>query len=155
MKEKLSITEKLEEQRAIYNKLYKEQDAIYRHAGLKANLSEASFWVMYCLCDGNQNLTQSTFCKEWFFSKQTINSAVKGLAAKGFIDLKPEDGKGNRKTIILTKDGEKYCKENIMPLIRADQKAFASFSDEERELLLSLMQRQLELLKKETEHLWQ
>ena len=54
----------------------------------------------------------------------------------------------------ITENGVSFANKYITPLTNADISSFSSFTDEERELLLSLMQRQLDYLKKGTEGLW-
>ena len=83
-----------------------------------------------------------------------INSAVKKLEKMDFVELKMESGTGNRKVIVLTESGHRYCEEEIMPLIQAELDALAAFSEEERELLLSLMRRQLEALEERVKGAW-
>ena len=68
--------------------------------------------------------------------------------------MKMESGTGNRKVIVLTESGHRYCEEEIMPLIQAELDALAAFSEEERELLLSLMRRQLEALEERVKGAW-
>ncbi|MDO4267854.1 MAG: MarR family winged helix-turn-helix transcriptional regulator [Eubacteriales bacterium] len=133
--------------RAEYNRLYKELDYYYFEAAAKANLSETAFWILYSICDSPEPWTQSELCREWYYSKQTINSAVKRLEQMGFVELKASKGRGNRKILALTETGRRYCDEEIMPLIQAELDAFSAFSQEEGELLLSLMRRQLKHMK--------
>lgn len=123
------------EKRAEYNRLFKEQDYFYFQAASRANLSEASFWILYSICDSDTAWTQSDLCREWCYSKQTINSAVKKLEKMNFVELRMESGSGNRKEIVLTDQGRRYC-------------------EEERELLLSLMRRQLEALEERVRGSW-
>lgn len=142
------------EKRAEYNRLFKAQDYFYVRAASRANLSEAAFWILYSICDSDTAWTQSALCKEWYYSKQTFNSAVKKLEKMDFVELKMESGTGNRKVIVLTESGHRYCEEEIMPLIQAELDALAAFSEEERELLLSLMRRQLEALEERVKGAW-
>lgn len=76
------------------------------------------------------------------------------LEGKGLISLTTHKGAGNIKYLSLTENGVSFANKYITPLTNADISSFSSFTDEERELLLSLMQRQLDYLKKGTEGLW-
>ncbi len=142
-----AVDEKIAEQRMIFNRIFKEQDYFYYQAAAKANLSEAAFWILFGICDSEKSWTQSEICREFYYSKQTVNSAVKRLEKMGFIRLMADRGNGNRKILVLTETGKAYCQAEIVPLIEAEQDAFVSFTDEEVEILLSLMQRQLDALK--------
>lgn len=139
---------RISEKRMLFDRLFKEQDYFYYQAAAKANLSEAAFWILFGICDSDRAWTQSQLCREFYYSKQTINSAVKRLEKMGFICLEADKGKGNRKFLVLTEAGRAYCQAEIMPLIQAEIDAFSSFTEAETDVLLSLMQRQLEALKK-------
>ncbi|MDD3429387.1 MAG: MarR family transcriptional regulator [Oscillospiraceae bacterium] len=140
----------VDQQHYLLNKLFKAQDRFYYEAAAKAKLSETAFRIMYSLYDSRKSITQSELCKDWYYSKQTINSAVKKLEEMEYVHLNAETGKGNRKRICLTPKGNAYGDENIKPLICAEKAALRCFTNEERELLLSLMQKQLQQLKEST-----
>ena len=143
-----AVDGKIAEKRMMFDRIFKEQDYFYYQAAAKANLSEAAFWILFGICDSEKSWTQSDLCREFYYSKQTVNSAVKRLEKMGFIQLMADKGNGNRKILVLTETGKNYCQAEIVPLIEAEQDAFASFTEEEVEILLSLMQRQLDALKK-------
>lgn len=138
-----------------YDRLYKEQGDFYGRAAQWSGLSDAAYWVLYHMCEVKENVTQSDLCKEWYFSKQTINSAVNKLTELGYIILKGTAGKGNRKMISLTETGDKFCGKYVIPVIEAERKSFKVLTEEERETLLRLMKKQLDTLNKTMEELWQ
>ena len=141
-----------DELRMTYNQLYKEQDDIYRSAAVKAKLSDAAYWTMYMLRESEEEVTQSSLSKEWFFTKQTINSAVANLVKKGYVVLQNEVGKGNRKALVLAEEGERFCEEYVDPLIRAEQNSFDALTEAEQELVIHLMKKQLKLFKEGMEY---
>ena len=65
------MSEKIEKQLTILNQLYKEQDNIYRELAAHFDLSDASFWVLYAICESDQIYSQHDLCNAWFYSKQT------------------------------------------------------------------------------------
>lgn len=145
----------LHEQLHRFNTLWKAQDDIWQDAARKSGLPETAFWIIYILTtEDKSELTQAELCDTWFIPRQTCNSAVKKLEREGLISLTTHKGAGNIKYLSLTKDGIAYAKKYITPLTNADVLSFSSFTEDERELLLSLMQRQLDYLKKGTEKLW-
>ena len=99
-------------------------------------------------------ITQTDLCENWYLPKQTINSAVKKMKEDGLLALVSEKGKGNVKYLTITEKGNEFAKQAILPLVEADILAFSSFKEEERELLLSLMQRQVNTLKEKAKKLW-
>jgi len=136
----------------IYNQLYKEQDELYRAAAVRANMSDAAFWIMYHLRDGKESMTQADLCKEWFFSKQTINSATASLVKMGYVELCNDKGKGNRKILSLTDAGIEFCITHVDYVAEAERKSFQCLNAEEQELVIRLMRKQLECFRKEIEN---
>lgn len=139
----------IEEQLEHLNRLYKEQDDIYRGVAAKIGLSDAAFWILYAICETEQVYTQNDLCNGWFYSKQTINSACNNLIKYGYIVLEPIPDAKNRKAITLTESGEEFCKQNVLTLIAAEKRSFLRFDKKEREVFLSLLKKQNEFLKEE------
>lgn len=136
-----------------YNSMLKEWDDIYHQAAQRCGLSNAAYWLLYTLCDEEQELSQNDFCKQWFLSKQTVNSAIAALKKEGYIILDTVSH-SRRKIIRLTKEGESFCQEKVKPFLDADRASLSGLSPEERSLMLSLMQKQLSLFKKGVQNLW-
>lgn len=148
-------TDKLVEQLEIFNRLWKEQDDIWEMAAKRSGLSTAAFWILYILIiNKEKTITQTDLCENWYLPKQTVNSAVKKMKEDGLLALVSEKGKGNVKYLTITEKGNEFAKQAILPLVEADILAFSSFKEEERELLLSLMQRQVNTLKEKAKKLW-
>lgn len=58
-------------------------------------------------------------------------------------------GDRNSKAVRLTEEGKNFCKQVIRPLIEAEQRALLTLTDEQRELLLRLSERQCTALETE------
>lgn len=145
------MSEKVEKQLTILNQLYKKQDSIYHELAAYFNLSDASFWTLYAICESDQICSQHDLCNSWFYSKQTINSAINNLVKKGYIILKPIMGTRNRKSVELTQEGKAFCETSVIPLIHAECKSLMRFQEEDRKLFLSLFKQQLTFLEEEVE----
>lgn len=138
-----------------FNTLWKAQDDIWQEAARRSGLPETAFWIIYILTvEDQKELTQAEICDAWFIPRQTCNSAIKKLEREGLVSLTTHKGAGNVKYLSLTDTGRSYADRHITPLTNADILSFSSFTANERELLLSLLQRQLDYLKKGTEKLW-
>src|SRR5574344_1938935 len=149
--EENKINEQIEE----WNNLYKEQDDFYHNAAKKSGLSDAAYWILYRIGSTENNVSQSELCKEWFFSKQTINSAVVKLIKEGYVELSPVNGCGNRKILVLTEDGKAFCEKYVNPILNAERNSFKALTEEERNMMLYLMKKQLNALKQGMEDIWQ
>lgn len=113
-------------------------------------------WVLYSLYEEEDRIyTQNDLVSMWFYPKQTINYAVSSLLRNGWIFLEQLSGGRNRKAIHLTQEGEKICREKILPLMLAEESSLAHMSPEEQTLLLKLNEKQLANLEKEIERMYQ
>ena len=89
----------------------KEQNAIYHAAAAKFGLTDTELWVLYCISEPDEDRTQQDLCRQCFYPKQTINTAITGLAKDGLVELIPIPGTRNHKRIHLTPAGAcgAYC----------------------------------------------
>lgn len=135
------------------NRQAKALDALYHRAAMGFGMSDCAFWVLYVLLSEERDLTQQDLCEDWSFIKQTLNSAVIGLREKGYLVLEPVPRDKNRKLLRLTPAGRRYAEGSVMKVIRAEQAAMASLTEEEFQQLLALKDRSLRLLTEELEQL--
>lgn len=155
MDRKEEEADKLIEQLEIFNRLWKEQDDIWEMAAKRSGLSATVYWILYIMIVNKEKpITQTDLCEKWYLSRQTVNSAVKKMKEEGFVALVSEKGKGNVKYLTITEKGNTFAKKAILPLVEADILTFSSFKEEERELLIGLMQRQVNTLKEKAKNLW-
>ena len=62
----------------LYNRLWKEQDDIWQKAARKSGLPRTSYWILYTIVvTAPTTLSQADLCENWYFPRQTVNSAVK------------------------------------------------------------------------------
>ena len=142
------MDEKLRNQMQTLDRLYKESDRICNDYAAHFGMNNTAFWVLYTLSRADEPVTQNDLCEEWFFPAQTINSAVSGLVKKELVRLEPIPGTKNRKSIVLTEAGRELCGRTISTVDEIERAAMLGFTEEERELYLSLFRRHLENLKK-------
>lgn len=142
------MDEKLRNQMQTLDRLYKESDRICNDYAAHFGMNNTAFWVLYTLSHVDEPVTQNDLCKEWFLPAQTINSAVSGLVKDGLVRLEPIPGTKNRKSIVLTEAGRELCGRTISMVDEIERAAMLDFTEEERELYLSLFRRHLENLKK-------
>ena len=75
-------------------------------------------------------------CAEWFYSKQTINSAIKTLTARGFATLEFAEGSRKNKVVRLTEAGMRFAERYALPALKAEQRAFGALEPcEQREIM--------------------
>ncbi len=109
----------------------KENDAIYRSAAARCGLSDSAMWILYVVSNGGEEYTQQDLCRECWFPKQTINTALNNLIKDGCAELEAIPGARNRKRICLTEKGRELAENTVERLKKAEQAAFGRFTDEE------------------------
>lgn len=140
-------TDHYNEYAALLNQCDKERDDIYHDYALKHNLSDAALWIFYVLYDSKDGVTQSEICESWYYSRQTINTALKGMEQQGIVELAPAPGSRKSKKVFLTGIGKTMAEKVVVPMKRAEAKALATFSNEENKLLVELTQKRCFLLR--------
>lgn len=136
-------------QMALYNHLLKESDDIYRVYAKNSNLSETAFWILYCIREREEAFTQREICNYWFYTPQTVNSALKHMEEDGLLVLCAEEGNRKSKKIYLTEKGEKLVEQIVDPLIDAEVRATEKLGEQEMEKFLKIMKKQTELFREE------
>lgn len=137
---------------AEYNRLYKENDELYRNAAKALSLSDCAFWILYFLRESGEEpdcgLTQSGICSAIYAPKQTVNSSLKKLEEDGVIEL--AEGTDRRsKPVCLTEKGMALAGQTVDRVLEAEQRAFGKMTADEQTLFLELFRKYTNLLKTE------
>ena len=133
------------------NYLMTEIDALYHRAAVKMGLSDSVACVLYTIYEAKGSCLLSEIYKKTGVSKQTINSALRKLEQEGILYLEPY--KGNAKKVILTSKGEQYVEQTVAKLYAAEIRSFASWSEAEMEMYISLIRKDIDSLRKEIERM--
>lgn len=97
----------------LYNQLIKEMDDLYRVYAKNCNLSETAFWILYCIREREKEaFTQREICDYWFYTPQTVNSALKNMTEEGLLILRAEEDNRKNKENISHREGERDCGED-------------------------------------------
>lgn len=131
----------------------KEQNAIYRSAAAKFGLTDTALWVLYCISEHLEDQTQQDLCRRGCYAKQTINTAIIGLAGDGMVELIPISGTRNHKKIHLTQKGRELADRTARKLKAAEENAYARLSEEELAVYLETAAKLNKYLREETDKL--
>lgn len=123
------------------NLLTSEIDAAYHDAALRLGLTDSALLILYAVCSRGESCMLSDIMRMSGVSKQTANSALRKLEADGIIYL--ESSGGRRKNVCLTDNGKRLAERTVLPLIAIENEVFDSWSADERNTYLALMQRYL------------
>lgn len=131
----------------------KEQNAIYHAAAAKFGLTDTALWVFYCISESDEDQTQQDLCRRGCYAKQTINTAIAGLAKSGLVELIPVPGTRNHKKIRLTPKGRALADRTAQPLKAAEKQAYGRISEAELSAYLKTIGKLNEYLREEIEKL--
>jgi len=129
------------------NYLTSEMEALYHQASLKLGISDSVSIVLYTIYNAGEICLLSDVYKKSGISKQTVNSAIRGLEADDILFL--EKHTGRTKKIVLTEKGKDYVNKTVAKLYRAEVQAFESWSTEEINTCIYLMGKYVDCFQKQ------
>lgn len=111
-------------------------DHIYSEFSRACGLSDCAYWMLVDTGTAGGSIAVSRLTSEWFYSKQTINSAIKTLTARGFATLEFAEGSRKNKVVRLTEEGMRFAEQYALPAQEAEQQAFEVLEPwEQREIM--------------------
>lgn len=134
---------------AAFNRLHKRMNVLYHDYARTVDLSDAAFWLLYSLYEHGQPCTQKDLCSAWFYAPQTVNSALKNLEKRGSIRLELTSESRKNKQVLFTEAGRELVEQKIIPMVQAEERSFERLEEGERELLLSITRKHIEILEEE------
>lgn len=145
------VPEKRIEQLRKINYLTAEMNGLYHQVSLKQGLSDSVSMVLYSLYDWGGSCMLSQIYKDSGISKQTVNSAIRKLEAEEMLYLASATGRS--KKVFLTEKGMELARNTVGKLMEAEIMAFSSWSDQDVENHVGLMERYLEDFRKMVDNL--
>lgn len=133
------------------NYLTSEMEAIYHQASLKLGITDSVSIVLYTIYDTGYECLLSDIYKKSGISKQTVNSAIRGLEADNILYL--EQHTGRAKKIVLTDKGKDYVQKTVARLYEAEVKAFDTWSEEEINTYIRLMEKYADCIRQQIDQL--
>lgn len=111
-------------------------DRIYSEFARTCGLSDCAYWMLVDTSAAGGSVAVSRLTSEWFYSKQTINSAIKTLRARGLATLEFAEGSRKNKVVSLTEEGRRFAERYALPAQGAEQRAFDALEPwEQREIM--------------------
>ena len=133
------------------NRMYKEEDDIYRRVARHSGLSDAAFWILYAMEMAQGPATQTEIGSTLVLSKQTINSALRKLEGDGTVYL--EGLGGRRKRACLTEKGQTLAERTVVRLIEIENGILASWPKAQLEQYLELTEQYMIALREKVREL--
>ena len=97
-------------------------DVFARNSKVKPNM----LWLLCALRDGQPH-SQCQICRDWHFPRTTVNTLVKELEDKDYIQMSPIPGSKREMHIMLTDSGREYASEIVAPVWEAEDALFMQF----------------------------
>lgn len=129
-----------------FGKLLYQIDGFYDDFAKKTGVKENLIWILYGLNDGKEH-SQKELCESWSLHRSTVNTIMKELEKKGWVELLKIEGEKREMKIHLTPLGKEKS-DLILEKIYQIEKACFSSIQENGELLLHLLKTIKENLKK-------
>lgn len=133
------------------NYLTNELDSLYHKSSLKLGIADSVSIVLYTIYDSGNECMLTDIYKQSGISKQTVNSAIRGLEADGILYLKQHTGRS--KKVILTDKGKEYVQRTSARLQQAEMDAFDTWTEEEIRTYIRLMEKYAECFRLKIEKL--
>ena len=124
-----------------FDRLLNRLDHIYSEFSRAYGLSDCAYWMLVDTSTAGGSIAVSRLTSEWFYSKQTINSAIKTLTARGFATLEFAEGSRKNKVVRLTEAGMRFAEQYALPAQEAEQQAFEVLEPWEQREIMRLIEK--------------
>lgn len=126
---------------ADFDRLLNRLDHIYSEFSRACGFSDCAYWMLVDTSTAGGSIAVSRLTSEWFYSKQTINSAIKTLTARGFATLEFAEGSRKNKVVRLTEAGMRFAEQYALPAQEAEQQAFEVLEPWEQREIMRLIEK--------------
>lgn len=133
--------------------LYRESDRLYYELARGCGLTDTAYWILYQVVFSGGMISQRALVQILSYTRQTVNTSVKALEAKGLVGLAFEEGSRKCKTVVLTEAGWQFCQKKIIPAMEAEGRAFQSLAADDRRQFVRLVKAYTDAMDRELESL--
>ena len=133
------------------NYLHSEINNVFHEMSQQMGLSDSVSCILYTICNYGDSCLLTDIINMTGIPKQTVNSALRKLEGEGYLRL--ETAQSRRKKVVLTEEGKLLTRKTAEQMIRMENEIYASWTEEERQLHLTLTQRYLDQLKEKAKEL--
>ena len=123
---------------AAFNATINGSEEIYRAVAKSFGLSDCAFWILYCIRQSEEKVTQKDICNFIYQPKQTVHSALKKMVEDGLIEVGDYNGK-RHKYVTLTEKGEAFSQKTVDLVFEEEIAIFEDMDASEREIAMKLL----------------
>ena len=121
-----------------FNETINGSEEIYRAVAKSFGLSDCAFWILYCIRQSEEKVTQKDICNFIYQPKQTVHSALKKMVEDGLIEIGDYNGK-RHKYVTLTEKGEAFSQKTVDLVFEEEIAIFEDMDASEREIAMKLL----------------
>ncbi|MFV0440622.1 MAG: MarR family winged helix-turn-helix transcriptional regulator [Lachnospirales bacterium] len=135
-----------------YQKAGNEMEKLYNLLQKYSGLSDGEYWCMMAVYKGECQY-QYEISEHYFMNRQTVNSALRKLERKGYINIVTPENNRRIRQIIFTNNGYDFAKKYLDVVYNVEQRVWAHLSSDEQNVLVNNMNNINQLLRIEVEQL--
>ena len=121
------------------NFLFSEMESLYHLADLRLGISDSASLVLYALYDAGGKCPLADIYKNSGISKQTLNSGLRTLEARGLLRLEHHNGRSKR--VVLTESGQEFAQRTVARLFQAEMDALNGWTEAEVRAYVELQEK--------------
>lgn len=140
----------LEQKTDQLSEIWLKGQTIYKGCAKSIGLTDNFITVLYAIFRHPTDCTQKYLVERTLLPKQTIHFIISRLQKQGLIISTSAKKDSRVKAISLTLQGRKYIHQNIVPFVKASQRAMSSLSPRDQQLLVNLFDTFVNKLDEET-----
>lgn len=122
-------------------------DKLYEQYAKSQGLTYLGLSVLDIICTTPEVCTQKLICEQLFLPKQNVNLIIKSLWEQGYLEMREITSDRRNKQILLSEAGQKYAVQVFGRLNRAEELVIGQLTGDERQMLLSLVQKTESIMK--------
>ena len=122
-----------------FDKLYRKSDQLYHNLARGCGLSDSAYWLLYAIYARGNEASLRDLCEAYCLSKQTLNSTLRTLESKGYVETSFCEGSRKAKRVALTPAGRAFVAAKIVPASQAERRAFEALAPEEQDEMMRLI----------------
>ena len=115
-----------------YYDLWFGTNAVYERWAKKHGLNNNLLLTLYLLKEFPDDCTQHLICEKLMLPKQTVNSILAGLEARGFVEKKVSHKDKRVKLLTFTEQGAAYADELLQKMDDFEERALRNMTDAQR-----------------------
>lgn len=120
---------------------------LYGEWAKKQGMSYYTFTVL-CELKGKEPCTQKQIAEKWQIPKQTVNTVIKDLQKKGYVDLR-EGRNQKEKLVVLTEMGHSFFKEAMEATNYLEEKILKKIGEKESQAIVDGFKKFSEIFEEE------